>query len=109
METSFHPSLMLVALLANYPLSHYSPTFTWSPAFIHPFYPFQFLAAQGEQLWAAFLFFCAFTFWFQFYRCFFWLCISEINLCYLYSAVIKRGAHLFCAFNDNMGGGGWWI
>ena len=26
-------------------------------------------------------------------------------MCYLYSAIIKRGAHLFCAFNDNMGGG----
>ena len=25
METSFHPSLSLVPLLANYPLSHYSP------------------------------------------------------------------------------------
>ena len=26
-------------------------------------------------------------------------------MCYLYSAIIKRGAHLFCSFNDNMWGG----
>ena len=37
METSFHPPLTLVPLLANYPHSHYSPPFTGSPTFTHPF------------------------------------------------------------------------
>ena len=37
METSFHPPLTLVPLLANYPHSHYSPPFLGGPTNTHPF------------------------------------------------------------------------
>ena len=50
METSFHPPLTLVSLLANYPHSHYSPPSLGVPPIHTPFYPFHVLASQESDV-----------------------------------------------------------
>ena len=115
METSFHPPLTLIPLLANYPHSHHSPPSLGVPPLHHPFLVIPIFGAPGVGYSCAALVLCAFAFyiWIQSYRCFSCLFLSRhLVFAFMLSYSTKHSAIIrffffffFLFFHESWGGG----